>query len=140
MVNKILDAISTQLGKTFGTNYKYYVEDVNQGLTRPCFTIDAITPLQRSKSKVLYDRTIPIVIHYFSNNDVNKKEGYSIAEQVVECLEYLPFGDTFLLGRDIYWQFVDDVPQIFITYKFTTKKDEVPVDNMEDLSEVVSHG
>ena len=122
------------------SNYKYYVEDVNQGLTRPCFTIDAITPLQRSKSKVLYDRTIHIVIHYFSNNDANKKEGYSIAEQVVECLEYLPFGNTILLGRDIYWQFVDDVPQIFITYKFTTKKDEVPVDNIEDLSEVISHG
>lgn len=122
MVNKVLNAVTKQLGTTFGESYHYYVEDVEQGLKKPCFTADILIPLQRSKSPVLYDRTMPIVIHYFndSKNKV-KSDCYSIAEQMVECLEYLPFENTILRGEDISWQITEDVLQLFITYKLTTK-------------------
>ena len=66
MGTDVLNAISTQLYTTFGNTYRYYVEDVEQNLTKPCFTIDTIIPLQRSKSPILYDRTMPMVIHYFT--------------------------------------------------------------------------
>ena len=123
MVNSLLNAVTTQLGKTFGTSYRYYVEDVKQGLVKPCFTIDCIIPIMRSKSPVLYDRTMPIVIHYFSDSTTNiKQDCYSIAEQVLECLEYLPFNETLLRGENLSWQIVDDVLQIFVTYEFTTAK------------------
>lgn len=123
MVNSILNAVTKQLGTTFGDSYHYYVEDVEQDLIKPCFTADLLIPLQRSRSPVLYDRTMPLVIHYFSDRKTNKKKDcYSIAEQVVECLEYLPFEDTLLRGEDISWEIVEDVLQIFITYKFITKK------------------
>ena len=139
VVNKVLDAITIQLGKTFGTKYKYHVEDVKQGLIKPCFTVDVIIPLERSKRTVLYDRTMPVVIHYFHDSDTDvKKVGFSMAEQVVECLEYLPFLNTTLRGEDISWQMVDGVLQIFITYKFTTTK-VVEEIGMEELSEKVTH-
>lgn len=129
-----------QLGKTFGTDYKYYVEDVKQSLTKPCFTIDVIVPLERSKRTVLYDRTMPVVIHYFHDSETDvKKVGYSMAEEVVECLEYLPFLNTILRGENISWQMVDDVLQIFITYKFTTTKVVAEEIGMEKLSEKISH-
>ena len=67
MVNDILDAVTKQLGKTFGNSYHYYVEDVQQNLTLPAFTVDMLIPLERSKSPVLYDRTMPLVVHYFSD-------------------------------------------------------------------------
>jgi hypothetical protein len=54
MVNKILNAITKQLGTTFGKSYRYYMENVEQGLTKPCFTTDVLIPLQRSKSPFLY--------------------------------------------------------------------------------------
>jgi hypothetical protein len=140
MVNSILNAVTTQLGKTFGDSYRYYVEDVEQGLKKPCFTVDLLIPLQRSKSPVLYDRTMPIVVHYFSDskNDL-KKDCYSIGEQAVECLEYLPFNKTLIRGEDISWKIVDDVLQIFVTYKFTTMKIINIEDTMEDLTETVTH-
>lgn len=123
MVNSFLSAVTKQLGTTFGTKYRYYVENVEQGLTKPCFTVDMLLPLQRSKSPILYDRTMPIVVHYFSDsvNEI-KKDCYDMAEQIVECLEYLPFNNTLVRGEDISWQIVDDVLQIFVTYKFTTQK------------------
>lgn len=136
MVNSLLNAVTKQLGKTFGTNYRYYVENVEQNLTRPCFTIDTLTPLQRSRSPILYDRTIPLVVHYFSDSKTNlKQDCYSMAERVLECLEYIPYETTMLRGEDISWQIVDDVLQIFITYKFRTVMSEETADNMEEIIE-----
>ena len=134
MVNLFLNAVTTRLGSTFGTDYHYYVENVEQKLSTPCFTVDVLLPLQRSKSPVLYDRTMPLVIHYFSDSKTNKKNDcYAMAEQIVECLEYLPFEGGLIRGRDISWHLVDDVLQIFITYKFVTKKDIGDKNRMETL-------
>lgn len=141
MVNKVLDSITKQLHTTFGDSYRYYVEDIEQNLTKPCFTIDTIIPLQRSKSPVLYDRTMPMVVHYFTSNKKDtKKDCYSMAEQLTECLEYLPFENTTLRGEDISWQITDDVLQLFVTYKFTTMKVTSNEDSMEELLESkISH-
>lgn len=140
MVESILNAVTKQLGTTFGKKYHYYVEDVEQGLTKPCFTVDVLIPLQRSKSPVLYDRTMPIVIHYFSDSKTNlKQDCYSMGERIVECLEYLPFKGTLIRGEDISWNIVDDVLQVFITYKFTTKKITEIEDSVETLENNVTY-
>lgn len=134
MVNGILDAITTQLHTTFGDSYRYYVENVEQNLTKPCFTIDTIIPLQRSKSPILYDRTMPMIIHYHTDDKKDtKKDCYVKAEQIVECLEYLPFENTIIRGEDISSQIVDDVLQVFITYKFTTKRVVTMEATMDDI-------
>lgn len=139
MVNTLLNAVTKQLGTTFGTDYKYYVENVEQGLMKPCFTIDMLIPLERSKSPVLYDRTMPIVVHYFSDSKTNlKQDCYNMAERVLECLEYLPYQNTMLRGEDLSWQIVDDVLQIFITYKFTTVISQETIDNMEEILETIT--
>ncbi len=123
MVNKILNAVTKRLGTTFGTSYRYYMENVEQNLTKPCFTTDMLIPLQRSRSPHLYDRTMPIVVHYFSDSKTDiKKDCYSMAEQIVECLEYLPFEGGLIRGDDISFQIVEDVLQVFITYRIRTQK------------------
>lgn len=140
MVNKFLNAVTKQLGTTFGNSYRYYVEDVEQDLKKPCFTVDLLIPLQRSRNSKLYDRTMPLVIHYFSDSVTDiKKDCYSMGEQVIECLEYLPFEGTLLRGEDISWQITDDVLQIFITYKFTTKNAEPEEDTMTTFVDTVTH-
>lgn len=134
MVNNLLNSVTKQLGSTFGTGYRYYVENVEQGLTKPCFTVDCILPLMRSKSPKLYDRTMPLVVHYFSDSKTDlKKDCYNIAERTLECLEYLPYENTFLRGEDISWQIVDDVLQIFITYRFATVRVEETTDSMTNI-------
>ena len=140
MLNSILTAVTKQLGTTFGNGYHYYVENVKQGLITPCFTVDLLLPLQRSKSPVLYDRTMPIVVHYFSDSKNNTKEDcYTMGERIVECLEYLPFKDTLIRGEDISLQLVDDVLQVFLTYKFTTMSVTENEDSIEELTTSVVH-
>lgn len=135
MVNSILNAVTKQLGTTFGDPYHYYVENVEQDLIKPCFTVDTLIPIQRSKSPVLYDRTMPLVIHYFNSNDLTLKyDCYTIAEKIVECLEYLPFKNTILRGESISWQITENVLQVFITYKFTTRLEVEEGDTLEELS------
>jgi hypothetical protein len=139
MVNSLLNSVTKQLGTTFGTGYRYYVENVEQNLTKPCFTIDMIMPMERSKSPVLYDRTMPLVVHYFSDSKTNlKQDCYSMAERVLECLEYLPYQNSILRGENISWQIVDDVLQIFITYRFTTVMSKETADNMEEILENIT--
>lgn len=134
MVNEMLNGISNQLYDVFGSDYTYYVENVEQKLKKPCFTIDCITPLQRSRSRVLYDRTIPVVVHYFTGDKENtKKDCYEKAELVVEALEFVPLDGALIRGEDISWQIVDDVLQVFVTYRFITKKLTSNEDNMEDV-------
>ena len=140
MVTALLDAVTKQLGTHFGSKYRYYMEDVEQNLTKPCFTVDTLIPIQRSKSPILYDRTIPVVVHYFSDSKTDlKKECYSIGEQVVELLEYLPFKNTVLRGMDISYQIVDKVLQVFITYKFTTRLVTEETESMVEYAETVHH-
>ena len=133
MVNNLLNAVTKQLGTTFGMDYHYYVENVEQDLKKPCF--DVLIPLQRRKSPLLYERTMPLVVHYFSDSKTNlKQDCYRIAERLVECLEHLPFKNTVLRGEDISWNMVDGVLQLFITYKFTTKLITEDEDSIEELN------
>lgn len=141
MVNLILNSVTKQLGKTFGNSYRYYVEDVEQGLKKPCFTVDALIPLQRRKSPLLYDRTMPIVVHYFSDSERDvKNHYYTMGESIVESLELLPVENTLLRGEDISWQIVDDVLQVFVTYKFTTMLKTNAEESFETIESNISHG
>lgn len=140
MINSVLNAVTKQLGTTFGTSYHYYVEDIEQGVKKPCFHVSPRITLQRSRSPVLYDRTVPIVVHYFSGSSNNLRNNcYLMGEQISECLEYLPFQNTILRGEDISWQIVEDVLQVFITYKFTTKRVADVEEVMDEFVETVTH-
>lgn len=130
MVNDVLEAITKQLGQTFGSSYRYYVENVEQDLQKPCFTVDMLEPRERSINYKRYRRTMPVVVHYFNEErDTNKKDCYSMAERLVECLEYLTFKDTVLRGENISWQLVEGVLQVLFTYRFDTHK----LENLETM-------
>ena len=133
----MLSGVTNQLYDTFGSSYTYYLEDVKQNMTKPCFTVDCVLPLQRSRNRYQYDRTIPIVVHYFSGDkETPKKDCYEKAELTVEALEYVPFGGALIRGEDISWKMLeDDILQVFITYKFITNKVTSNEDKMENVDQ-----
>jgi hypothetical protein len=134
MVNKVLNAITTLLGTNFGTGYRYYVENVEQGLTKPAFHVSFLETFSRSRGTVLYDRTFPMVIHFFTDKKENKiTECYKMAEILSELLELISVEGKLVRGRDISWNITDDVLQFFITYEFTTQKITEVGTTMEDL-------
>lgn len=44
MVNKIVDGIVQAISAAYGEEYEIYTENVEQGLTEPCFLIECINP------------------------------------------------------------------------------------------------
>lgn len=140
MVNSLLNAVTTRLGTKFGTGYHYYVENVEQNLMKPCFTVDVLMPTMRSRSPRLYDRVMPLVIHYFSDSKTNlKQDCYNMAERLLEYLEYIPYENTMLRGEDISWQIVDnEVLQVFVTYRFMSVMSKETEENMGEILETVS--
>ena len=133
MVNLVLNSISKALYTTFGGSYHYYVEGVEQNSKLPCFTIKVLNPLSRSTNRKDYHRTVPCVIQHFTNDKINpNKTCYSIGEQVLECLEYLSIDGQLVRADDMSYTMVDDVLQIFLTYRFWTEKpDTTP--SMDDM-------
>ena len=134
MINSVLDSLTKQLGDTFGKKYKYYKENVEQKLVRPCFTVDVLNPIKRSYNPKEYYLTVPCVIHYFTDNDKTPKaDAYNMGEQLLECLEYLAHAGRLIRGEDMSYTLVDDVLEVFITYRFYT---ETVLDKEDDMAEL----
>lgn len=133
MVNSVLNSISKALYTEFGDIHHYYVEDVEQKSQLPCFTIDVLNPLSRSVNRKDYYRTVPVVIHYFTDNkNSTRKHSLQVGEQVLECLEYLEIENRLVRAEGMSYHFVDDVLQVFLTYRFWTEKPE-NIPSMDDM-------
>lgn len=136
MINKTLNAITVGLHSIFGDNYHYYVENVEQNLTVPAFTVDTIIPIMRSTNNSTYYWTMPCVVCYFTDKKQTlKKDCYSVALQVLEAIELITIDGRLVRGQDISYQIEDDVLQVFITYKFWADKPKTDETEMESLVE-----
>lgn len=135
MVGNFLDAITIALYNNLGDKYTYYVEEVEQGLKIPCFSIQALNPSIRSCGIKRYHRVIPIIVYYFTDKLNTKdatKDNYAVAENLIAALEYLPFDTDYLFrGEGIEWEIVDGALQFSITYSFDTTE-EFEIIYMED--------
>lgn len=130
MINTVLNSITRTLHATFGDSYHYYVEDIEQNLETPCFIIQVLNPMNRSVNKKDYYRTVPCVLHYFSDKPHNmKKDSFVMAERVLESIEYIEIDGQLVRGEDMEYTINDDVLQIFITYSFWTERVEEVMDD-----------
>lgn len=137
MVNDVLDAITVGLHDVFGDDFRYYVEDIPQKLKTPCFTVETIDYNVRSYSKTRYYMTIPIVIQFFPEDEVNsKKYSYDIGAKVADAVEYINVDGVLLRSENINYELNDDILQIFVTYSFWTREG-VTSDYMEELKKII---
>lgn len=125
MINTLFGWITNALYAEFGSDYSLYVEDMEQNTQPPCFVVSALEPLVEARGKLRYERNIPIAIHYFTDRDSTsgaKRDAYSVAERLWNCLEYLPGTyqnkDVLLRGEEISWTIAEGVLQFFVTYRF----------------------
>lgn len=134
MLNEIVKGISIRLNAAFGDEYRTYQNDVKQGLKEPCFFIRVLKPelsslvgrrsLKQNFLDVMYHPKIP----------GNNAEMFTVAEGLMECLEYitLPGGDL-LRGTGMNYEIVDDVLHFFVNFNHTLTKpyEENPMETLE---------
>lgn len=117
MLTEIIKGISMALNAAFGDGYEIFQNDVEQGLNEPCFFIAVLQP---EVTPMLGRRSIwrhPFDIQYFPTRPGNNTEMFTVAETMIEALNFitLPNGDL-LHGTSVNYEIVDNVLHFFVNY------------------------
>lgn len=136
MINKTINSVIAALYKEFGDSYKYEVEDNEQNLTTPCFTIGFVMPTTKGGLWTIRNRLMPVVVHYFPKDELRpNRECYSVAERALEALEVIEIDGVKVAGKQLETQVIEGVLQVFATYEFWT---ETPVQT-DPIEEIEHH-
>lgn len=134
MVNEIIKGISMKLNAVFGEGYEIYQNDVEQGLTEPCFFVSVLKP---EVSPLLGQRAMrrtPLVIQYFPVDPGDNKDMLDIAERLWEGLQFITLlnGDM-LHGTDVSYEIANGVLHFFISFNFPviSKREQSRMGNMK---------
>lgn len=133
MINDIINAISIRLYEVFGDGYEIYMNDVEQGLTEPCFLI---TVVDYSKEQLLQSRSkrlVPFDILFFPSK--GKSQCYEVADQLMNELDMIELlnGDK-MHGTDMKSEIVDNVLHFFVNYNFMATVEKERLDSMESMN------
>ena len=120
MVNDIINAISIKLNSVFGEGCKIYTENVEQGLTEPCFFIKYLTTTTKPYLGKRKRHSYSFDIHYFP--EAGNEEMLNVAEDMLEALEWVTLlnGDI-LRGLSPQSEIVDDVLHVSVSYPVMLK-------------------
>lgn len=134
MLNEIIKGISMALNTAFGDGYEIYQNDVRQGLKEPCFLIAVLQP---KITPMLGRRSIwrhPFDIQYFPTDPSNNAEMFTVAETMIEALNFitLPGGDL-LHGTSVNYEVVDNVLHFFVNFNLPMIRpaDETMMETLE---------
>jgi len=117
MLNEIIAGISRKLNAAFGDEYEIYENDVEQGLTEPCFFISLLEPEASPLLGTRGVRKYPFDIHYFPKQTGNNAELFSVAETLLIALESIPMSDGLpLRGTSMSFKTIDGVLHFFVNY------------------------
>ena len=115
MFSNIVDGISIKLNSIFGDGYEIYSEDVEQGLTEPCFFIKSLPVQNRRLLGKRKQRTYSFVITYFPKN--NNAEMQDVAEKLLDGLEYIILiTGEIIRGHSLEAEIVDGLLQFSVQY------------------------
>lgn len=134
MVNDLIDGISIRLNAVFGAAYRIYSEKVEQGLVEPAFFIKSLNATQTKLIGNRYLREYSFDVHYFPEDSTSNKEMLTVAEQLLEEMEFITLvnGDQ-VMGVSMNYEIIDSVLHFFINYNLTVTMAADPVDDMEEV-------
>ena len=112
-----------KLNATFGAGYKIYQNDVEQGFKEPCFFIAVLKPDISPLQKNRFMNRNPLDVHYFPTSGRNNTELFTVAGDLMECLEFitLPNGDV-LHGTSMSYEVEDGVLHFFVNFNLTLSR------------------
>lgn len=132
MLNDIVTGISLRLHKIFEGKYKVYTENVEQGLTAPCFFIKTLPTINKPLLGKRSQRTYSFVISYFPQG--GNEEMMNMSEELLNGLEYITLlSGEMIRGRSMEAEIVDDVLHFSVNYTVFVVNSERG-DPMETLS------
>lgn len=134
MINDIISGITNGIYEEFGSGHKIYTENIEQGLSEPCFFI---VLLEAQQSRIIGNRFMlnaSFDVHYFPSTKAKNKEMQEAAQRLYGVLQRITLLDGDMLnGFDLKWEMVEDVLHFFVSYKPTVKYQEAIEEDMAEL-------
>ena len=131
-IKELIDAIAKALFQEFGSDYEIYTEQVEQGLTEPCFMIRCLNPTKNLFLGRCYKRTNQFAIQYIPSTVDAVEECHSALERLFVCLENVILSDKPIHGKELNGEITDGILTFTVNYDGFELKDEEQY-IMEDL-------
>lgn len=134
MLNEIISGIANKLNATFGDDYEIYQDDVEQGFQEPCFFISVLKPELAPLSKWRSMKRNPFDVLYFPADPGKNAELFTVAEQLMGCLQWITLSDGGLLhGTSMNYEVLDDVLHFMVNFNFPliTTREETCMETLE---------
>lgn len=116
MVNKIVDGIVQAISAAYREECEIYTENVEQGLTEPCFLIECINPSFGQFLGRRYQEKVPFCIHYFPKGPEKAAECNAVISALTECLEYITVDGDMVRGTGMHAERDGDVMHFIVDY------------------------
>lgn len=132
MINDIINAIAIKLHETFGDEYEIYQNDIEQGLTEPCFLITIIDYSKENLLKTRSKRLLPFDILFFPNK--GKSQCHEVSDTLVNELDIIKcLNGDLMRGTKMRSEIINNVLHFFVSYNFMAVVEEEKLDSMETL-------
>lgn len=110
-----------------------YTENVEQGLSPPCFSVICEQPVFRRVMGKRFFRSFDFCIYYYPKSDEFFSEINEVSEKLIPSLELIEADGDLIRGSNFSVKTVDDVMVICATYgTFVYDNEKAPA--MENLS------
>lgn len=134
-INYIIETVSAVLNKEFGDKYTIYAEEIEQGLTEPCFFISCVSSSQTLSTGNRYLCENMLCIQFFpSDTQREREESNSAASKLFSCLEILDVDGNLMRGTKMNCEISDGVLSFFVNYDFFVckEKQSYPMENLKE--------
>ena len=133
-VNNIISGIAGKLYDTFGPECEIYAEQVEQGLTEPCFTISSIKTGATRFFGERFFREHTFNVNYFpASVEEPPAEIRDVEEQLLIALEEITVDGDTVRGTGINGTVSDNVLVMTVRYNMFVYSDKEQADEMKTL-------
>ena len=122
------------LNTAFGDGYEIYQNDVEQSLKEPCFLISVLQPEVTPMLGRRFIKRNPFDVQYFPANPRNNAEMFTVAEAMMETLDFITLsGGDLLHGTGVNYEVVDNVLHFFVNFNLPMIRstDETMMETLE---------
>ena len=134
MLNALIDGIVAAIEAQYGDDYPIYREEVEQGLTEPCFSVRIIKP---TIEPIIGDRFLRknlVAVHYFPRKYGDYKEINSVFETLFSILEYITVDGVLTRGTKPDPRVEDGVGIFLINFDFFVWRKETGIETTGNLT------
>lgn len=124
MINKLTNGIAAAIYAEFGDACEIYIENVEQGLTEPCFLITLANASMEQQLNETYQFEHLFLVQYFPGTQEARNECMDVQLRLYSALEYIEAGDRLRRGEEMEGEIVDDVLQFQVQYRLLLRKQQ----------------